>query len=72
MPAELAPCPFCGSEAKITKTMYQVTCNNWSSCAVKPRVTSNDELVAIAKWNERIGTPNPLTGNIISEVEDIV
>jgi hypothetical protein len=61
----LSPCPFCGSEPKVTTTHVRIQCSNWTSCGVKPRVESNDLDTAAARWNDRAGinsvTTSPVT-----------
>ena len=54
--AELIPCPFCGSEAKVV-TNYQgqssVECTNRVYCIASQMVFWDWEEDAIAAWNRR-------------------
>lgn len=50
---ELHDCPFCGAPPVVYEQRYTITCSNNLHCGVKPRATSNDLHVAIAKWEGR-------------------
>lgn len=54
---DLLPCPFCGRKPKLTLTQYQISCSNYTSCAVRPRVTSDDLDTARSKWESRAQAP---------------
>ena len=52
---ELLPCPFCGGEAKMTKTNHAtwVECSNYHYERHQVSVHAKTEAEAIAAWNTR-------------------
>lgn len=52
----LKPCPFCGGEALVRRTMEEemmIECDN-SQCLIRPRTPWVSEEEAIESWNRRV------------------
>jgi hypothetical protein len=50
---ELSACPWCGSAPVVEEKEYSIRCPNFAGCAARPRVSSNDLEIAVAKWQQR-------------------